>query len=374
MNSSASSALFKLSLIASLLFFASHYHRKQKLKHLLAKTQVVSPKLTEDDQDVQIKIDEGFKFYSEKGEKGVLEGKDGVEIHYVKFCAEHDKAIVFMLPGWSETVLKYGDFFKDLVDSGISVVAMDHRSQGLSGRPKRSNLTSLDPSDTLKSHVEDFHEHITDALLIYSEIVVPLMKETHRRVFFTGFSLGGLVALHMSTLVKCSGLILLAPCVNTNLSLPVRYLINLLRTMGFGESFPPGFPMVKNHQLLYPPNSKVSSSTIRVKFWEKLRKEYFSQVCLNSLSIAHIDELNKWNFTSDACLKRILAPKILMISAEIELFVSNDAIFDFIDRMKKNEQVFCRHIHIKGSKHEILHENQGIRSIAVEEIIKFILW
>jgi len=281
---------------------------------------------------------------------------------------------MLFLTGWSESMMKYGDLFEELCENGITIVAMDHRSQGLSGRAKRTS--NEQQYETIKSHVEDFHDHVTDALMVINQIIAPTANNNkgNGRFFIMGFSMGGLVAAQVATLVKCSGLVLVAPCLRPNTgNIPaslVHLLTHSLRLMGKGEEFIPGHPYGFDHRMLMPPHSRVSSSSARIKFWERMRFEQ-KELCINGMSVAHLNALLSANFSLNQA-DQLLAKRVLTVSAELDVFVDNEAIFELSDAI--SDKLPCRHVHIQGAKHEVLHEREEIRSHIVSEILSFVMW
>jgi lysophospholipase len=359
----------RIVIVGLIVLIAAYYARKRVRSRNAPKHVVLvhSRKLETEDEirDVTLRLQKGLAFFTNNSDFGILTGRDGIPIRYSRFVCSTEKATVFFLTGWSESMLKYCDFFQELNENGFTVVAMDHRSQGLSGRSKRALIEHY---DAVKSHVEDFHDHLTDALLVFNRTISPQSK-----VFIVGFSLGGLVATHLATTVKCTGLILLAPCLLPKTPYPVNVvqaITKTLRFLGKGEQFVPGHPFGTDHRMLPPPHSRVSSSSSRIKFWENLRLEQ-PDVCINGMSVAHLDELISARATSTH-VKRLLCDRLLIISAELDFFVDNNAIFEFSENVSHRKP--CRHVHVNGSKHELLHEREEIRSRVTDEMNSFMMW
>ncbi len=60
--------------------------------------------------------------------------RQGIDIFCAAFRNPNAKAKIIFVTGWNETFLKYAELVKILYNSGYSVYAYDHQSQGLSGR------------------------------------------------------------------------------------------------------------------------------------------------------------------------------------------------------------------------------------------------
>jgi lysophospholipase len=94
-----------------------------------------------------------------------------------------DKGTVFLLPGRTECIEKYGRAAGDLVQRGFSVITIDWRGQGLADRAL---------ADRLSGHVGDFAE--------YQEDLDALLAEARRAelpgpFFLMAHSMGGCIGL-----------------------------------------------------------------------------------------------------------------------------------------------------------------------------------
>lgn len=93
------------------------------------------------------------------------------------------KGTVFLLPGRTEYIEKYGRAAADLAQRGYATLTIDWRGQGLSDRP---------PTDPMLGHVEDFAEYQSDldALLDYAQTAG--LPEPY---YLMAHSMGGCIAL-----------------------------------------------------------------------------------------------------------------------------------------------------------------------------------
>ncbi len=122
--------------------------------------------------------------YYESGEFGSLGGQAGVRIAYAKYEVPSEKGALVILPGKSESFLKYAELIYDLRSSGFSLYLMDHRGMGLS-----EALLSDDPG---KVHVESFDHYVQDLETFIDQVVE---TSPHMRRVLLGHSMGGTVAL-----------------------------------------------------------------------------------------------------------------------------------------------------------------------------------
>lgn len=348
---------------------AAHLYRQHRQQKQRAHTVFVDfppSELVEDEAQIDLKIRHGLEYFTQHGKRSTVFGRDGVEIHYAEFTpASPALATLFFIPGWSECMNKYGDFFFELVEQhGIYVVVVDLRSNGYSGRVPVTKSQAL--NNHLKSHVQDFHDYITDCLLVLNRAVD--LQST--RLFLAGFSMGGLVASELNKMIPASGgLILLAPCLH--LPIPVlprcvaRYVASKLKS----DEFVLGHPNALDHQLLMPPKNRGSQSLARVRLWQELRGGderilitgmTWSQ--LHCLLTPEVEEADR----------SLLAKRVLVVSAELDHLVSNPAIFDYCERRRATAT--CRHVHFNQSKHGLLGEIEPIRNRVVQEVVSFMLW
>lgn len=112
-----------------------------------------------------------------------LTGADGVKIRAGVWAAQASRGTVFLLPGRTEYIEKYGRAAADLAQRGYATLTLDWRGQGLATRAL---------PDRLVGHVDDFAEFQTDldALLAFarsSGLPEPYYLMSH--------SMGGCIAL-----------------------------------------------------------------------------------------------------------------------------------------------------------------------------------
>jgi lysophospholipase len=93
------------------------------------------------------------------------------------------KGTVFLLPGRTECIEKYGRSAGDLVSRGFSVITVDWRGQGLADRPL---------PDRLMGHVGDFREYQDDLDELIGEARRARLPEPY---FMVAHSMGGCIGL-----------------------------------------------------------------------------------------------------------------------------------------------------------------------------------
>ncbi len=127
-----------------------------------------------------------YHYFDQVGQKGTFEGKEGVNIAYVKCIAEQEKGAIVILHGKGESYNKYAELVYDLRNtealSQYSFYLMDSRGHGNSGRMLE---------DRYKVHVEDFEYYVDDVKTFVDSIVKP---ETHERLYLIAHSMGGAIS------------------------------------------------------------------------------------------------------------------------------------------------------------------------------------
>ncbi|PHM50890.1 lysophospholipase L2 [Xenorhabdus miraniensis] len=145
-------------------------------------------------------------------------GVDDIPIHYVSFCSPHHDKTLVILPGRSESYVKYPEVAYDFYHLGYDIFIIDHRGQGRSGR-------MLD--DGQKGHVEAF-EHYVDDLAKFIELEVTSRPSHH--YYALAHSMGGAILSrflqrHQEPVFRAVALC--APMFGINLPMP-RWLANFL--------------------------------------------------------------------------------------------------------------------------------------------------
>jgi alpha-beta hydrolase superfamily lysophospholipase len=97
--------------------------------------------------------------------------------------------------------------------------------------------------------------------------------------------------------------------------------------------------------------------------YSELRRTY-PETCVNGMSWSHLCALLEPEVEQGP----LLAPQVLLLSAELEVYVDNQSIFQF-QRARKE---VTRHVHFLGAKHELLQEREEIRTRVVREVVEFL--
>jgi lysophospholipase len=291
------------------------------------------------------------------GRFGAFSGVGGLKIRHVSFEKKDRCGALVILPGKSETYLKYAEFFYDLQDLPLSLYAMDHRGMGFSDRPL---------PDRLKTHVERFDEYVED-LATFLDTVVSAGRHEHLYVF--GHSTGGLIAVRYMEYYRESfrAGVLCSPLFDLNVG-PVpgfglRALARLLDRPGKRTEYGPG---QRDIQRTGFQTNKISHSYARWSLWEEDLIPNTEAIQLGGVTNHWLRESLDAGHRAVQTAGRITVP-LLLLQAEQDSIVGLHAQDRFCRRAPH-----CRKVLIRGAKHEILIEQDPIRSEALTRIKEFL--
>lgn len=280
-----------------------------------------------------------------------LRTADGLRLRYGFWpCAEKAcRGTVLLLAGRSEYMEKYEEVVEELNARGFDVVSFDWRGQGLSQR-------LLD--HPTKGYVGSFKQYMVDIEAVLGET----LPRCHGRLMLLAHSMGGHIALRY--LYKRPGLfgkvILCAPMIDINTApMPknlARLFSRLLRGSGFARAMIAGAHYFDPYGQSFEQN-RLTSDPGR---FEQIQRTLAENP---AVSAAHVT--NGWlaaAFDSIDILRRpgfnsgIHTP-LLIITAGQDQIVVNRATLEFAAELP-----CCQMAAIEGSRHEILQEQDALRS------------
>lgn len=162
-------------------------------------------------------------FVDAYGRFGSIQGVADATIQYVVFKHPEERASLILLPGWSESYVKYYETAFDFWQRGISVYLMDHRAQGQSTRIADNPMATWVPT---------FRHYTEDLKIFWDTVVKPDAPEF---LFLSGHSMGGTIALWgaLDRQSELTGLILMSPMIAIQSVLPNRILYPFAKMMSF---------------------------------------------------------------------------------------------------------------------------------------------
>ena len=290
-------------------------------------------------------------------EQGFFFGCENKRVNYLKFEAEKKDTAVILLPGKSESYIKYAELIYDLKRPGMSFYLLDHRGMGFSER-------SFD-NDRDKVFVEKFDYYVMDLRKFINTVVE---HKKYKKIFLISHSMGGTVAaLYLETFPDdFDGAVLASPMIKLNTGIfpekAAGLMTDLLIFLGRGKSYSitQGKRKPKNFK-----NNKLTSSKNRWSLWEDNILSEYPEIKSGGAT-------NRWvNESLKACIKaiknkhKIKAP-ILILQAGNDDIVKKEGIDDLCETEN------CKKVILPDSKHEIFMERDSIRDLALQQVLDFI--
>lgn len=289
-------------------------------------------------------------------QSGSFKGVSNIKINYQIYGKNqtHTKPLV-IIPGWSESSLKYMELAYDLIQHSFSpVYVLDHRGQGLSGRVLK---------DREKSYVKDFLFYSKDM-----EIFLNIISSRHpkKKPYLIAHSMGSTVSLFyiLENSHTFRSIAIIAPMLRINAS---EFLQNLSLILSpIAQFFFPKQHFIFNRRtrnIFFEPYNKVSHSIVRYEFNKYLENRH--PVYIRGATLKWVEETVKKTRQIRKKAHKI-SPPLLILSAGKDIVVDNKPIEAFCLQAKQ-----CSHIKLKEAKHEILMEKDEIRNKAIKHILKF---
>lgn len=296
-------------------------------------------------------------------EEAEFTGVDNVPVRFVRFHdVRHDRVIV-VCPGRIESYVKYAELAYDLFHSGFDVLIIDHRGQGRSGRLLE---------DTNRGHVVNFSDYVDDLVAFWEQEVAP---GPWRKRYILAHSMGGAIAtlfVQRHPHANCDAIALCAPMFGIIIHLPDWMLRPLL-------DWAEGYPRLSEnyaigtgrwHALPFALNTLTHSR-------ERYRRNLRFYADEPQLRVGG----PTWHWVREGILagEQVLAgaesdtSPMLIIQAEEERVVDNRMHDRFCD-IRAAAGHPCeggKPLVIKGAYHEILFEEDAMRSVALSAIVDF---
>jgi lysophospholipase len=296
-------------------------------------------------------------------EEAEFTGVDDVPVRFVRFHAERHDRVIVVCPGRIESYVKYAELAYDLFHLGFDVLIIDHRGQGRSGRLLE---------DSHRGHVVNFSDYVDDLAAFWQQEVAP---GAWRKRYILGHSMGGAIAtlfVQRHPQANCDAIALCAPMFGIIIHLPdwmVRPLLNWAE----------GYPRLREtyaagtgrwHALPFALNTLTHSR-------ERYRRNLRFYADEPQLRVGG----PTWHWVREGILagEQVLAgaesdtSPMLIIQAEDERVVDN-RMHDHFCEIRAEAGHPCeggKPLVIKGAYHEILFEEDAMRSVALSAIVDF---
>ena len=292
-------------------------------------------------------------------EKFTVKGAGGKEVRGSLYRADQPAGTVLIVHGFTENAFKFSEIIFSLLSHHYSVIAYDHRGHGYSWRdPDVTNLSV--------THVDRFDDYIADLKSICDNILAGCPKPR----FVFSHSMGGAVtALFMEQYTDVfDRAVFCAPMIAPNCGPVPAFAASLLCGASglFGRR--------KNRVSFIPPYSgpedfdtSCATDPNRFAWYDRIKAS--TPVYQNSCPTYG------WTKESIGVTRRILAKgkperitcPVLLFTAESDGSVLPDAQERFASELPD-----CRHVFVKGAKHEIYRSTDDVLFPWWHSILEFL--
>jgi lysophospholipase len=303
------------------------------------------------------KLEEATQDYWTQGRSHFFFRKGYGSLHARYFSESKNKKLLVISPGRGESSLKYAEFLSDCKGSGFDFLVLDHRGQGFSERYSHC----LD-----HGHIENSFDYVSDL-----KFVVKHFKDLkhYKKCLLLGHSMGAaigtLAQIEEDSLFQ--GMIL----ASAMLKIKTRGVPEIIARAALeGAKFlnwdkRPLYRNLTDIRESFEENLRTSSLE-RFHYHLEVEKRY-PQLRMGAPTLGWVSEGIKLTRRIQKQREKLSVP-ILLMQAEKDALVCSRAQDQFA-----HEVTNCRIIRLKESRHEVLSENDDIRSRALVQIKKFIV-
>jgi lysophospholipase len=288
------------------------------------------------------------------GTVGSFRGYDGAELRYARWDATRlpRRGTVCLFSGRAEFIEKYFEVIADLRRRGFAVATMDWRGQGGSQRML---------SNPRKGYVRGFWEYDRDLIRFMKDIVLP---DCPPPFIGLGHSMGGNILLRNATMpgLWFERIVLSAPmialpetCLGTTASRATIYA-EVSSLLGMSTAYVVG----GSDELISNAKFEGNSLTSDYERWIRTKAvlDRAPALGLGSPTVSWLKAaLRSCRYLGATDFPARINVPLLMFAAANDTVVSTRAIEDFAVRAKVSSCIL-----MPGSQHEILQENDAIRT------------
>lgn len=296
--------------------------------------------------------------HMESGKQDSFINSQGMNLNFYSFTKTENKKTLIILPGRSESAIKYAELIYDFKDLGLNIYIIDHQGQGFSDRQLK---------DSQKGYVLNFSDYVRDLTQWIDEEIRP--KAKGHEFYLIAQSMGGTIAaLYMAQNPNFfKRAVLSAPMLEIETKpyseRVARLYSSLLVKIGKASSYAPGRGGYVEEEDTFEAN-EVTHSPVR---FEASKAQLLAQP-----EIIVAGATSRWVYTSlkatqfiDQKASLIQTP-ILMFQAGIDTYVRPSRQVKFCDNHPQ-----CTRLEFGLAFHEILMETDTVRTAALTAIKEF---
>ena len=293
---------------------------------------------------------------------------DQTRINYAQFLHDNEKQeSIVVIPGRSETYLKYQELSYDLYQRGYNIFLLDHRGQGLSERL----LTNPN-----KGYVTHFSDYENDLSFFIDNIVG---TNCHNKPYLLAHSMGGVISTRYMQRFpnKIKAAVLSSPMIGFS-SGPIptflaKGLIKFSNALNHRFSNEPWYFLGQgNYKTQSFNQNKLTHSRIRYQNFIDLYKKT-TNIQLGGVTINWLHQGIKAQNKIFLQLDQLTTP-ILVLQAEKDTVIDNQAQNAFCQQLHQLQPQSCpkgKPKVINGAYHELFIESDGMRALVLEEVFSW---
>ena len=290
---------------------------------------------------------------------------DNVSIAYAVNFTSANRPYVVIVPGRSESYLKYQELAYDLHQEGFDSVVIDHRGQGLSQRLLANRF---------QGYVKKFDDYAQDLHQLISQVLPTVHPKKENAPLMLAHSMGGAIALRYLQKYKnnIKALTLSSPMIAISSgSAPswlAKFIVKTGNNLNHLLSGTPWYFLGQNdiNQTSFEDNKLMHC---KARF-ERFKALYNSQpeLKLGGVTFHWLSQALAANQHIFRDIGNITQP-VLVLQASDEYIVDNVAQNAFIQKLSANNSTSDKLQVITGAYHELFFELDEYRDIALNSAI-----
>ena len=301
-------------------------------------------------------------------EQAAFKTKDNINIAYATNFKRPDTPYIVIVPGRSESYVKYQELVFDLDKQGFDSVVIDHRGQGLSTRLTKNRL---------QGYVEKFDDYAHDLQQLLEQVLPQKYPQHQQSAFMLAHSMGGAIALRYLQLYphQIKALSLSSPMIAiASNGIPTwlaKFLVKTGRAINQCLSATPWYFLGQSdiNQSTFEENRLMHS---KLRF-QRFRELYHQrpELKLGGVTFHWLQQALDNSDKLFIDLKKLSLP-IQLMQAEEEYIVDNNAQNSFcrqLSTLKPDHYPENKPIIVAGAYHELFFELDQYRDIAINNAI-----